>query len=487
MPEGWSACDFGKRRLSVHPLTRLSVSESGAYRVALIGIAVDPYLGEHEPERIASRLRDAAQQSIEQFHEALSQLAGRHVVLLDMPDDMRAYGDAANLLATFYVAGEQPAIASHASVLAKQFSFEPSPAALEFIGRPDVRRILYLPGNRTLFDSVRHLTANTYFSFKERRTRRFWPQEDAPIAPLPPAKLANLLSETLRLFSLDHRLLLSVTSGLDSRLTLAALKRRAALLYTFDSGEIGNDTMQADARVARRLAQREGYPHVTLTAPRLNVGFESRLEENREIGIANTSGARRETFAHLWTAHREVFEGRLHIRSVCAEIARAFYLRTARLAIEPTIEALSDCYSFYVNDEFTRSAIKDFVYDSEFSTERLGGYSFYDMFYWETRMSVWQANVLLETDVAFETAIPLNNRRLLIGLLAHSLKERNAGTFFHDAIGELAPHLLTDPINAHTANKGWFKALLPKFLREKLRHARQRMRSPRKHIEWSDN
>ena len=479
-PEAWSTVGFGKMQLAFHSLTRLFVSKSSSHEVALIGIAVNPFANEHDGDMIALQLRESAERSIDEFHKQLSQLTGRHAVLLCLPDDTRVYGDAANLLAIFHTTNGEVAVGSHASLLGDQLDLPLSEQAVEFIGRPDVGKILYLPGNRTLYDNIRHLTANTYFSFAEKRPRRFWPVKDQTEPLLPASELASLLAKTLRLLSVDHRLLSSLTGGLDSRLTLAALGKTPALLYTYDSLEIGNKSMMADAEVARRIAIGEGFPHITLTAPHLHDGYDDLVQRHTEVGKLNTSGARRSTFAHLWTAHREVFESRLHLRSVCAEIARGFYRRTARSAGQPSISALADCYGFYVSDNFTEDAIAEFVDAAEFEEERFGEYNFYDLFYWETRMSVWQANVLLETDIAFETAVPLNNRKIIAGLLAHSLEDRLSGKIFLDAIAALAPHLLSDPVNAHNAYRGLLKKRLPGPVREKLRHLKQAYRV-RKH------
>ncbi|MGB7409226.1 MAG: hypothetical protein WA908_12035, partial [Pontixanthobacter sp.] len=343
--------------------------------------------------------------------------------------------------------------------------------------QPDVRRTLYLPGNSSTYDQIRQLTANTYFSFEERRTRRFWPEAENDRTPLPARELARLLSETMRLLSIRNDLLLSMTAGLDSRVALAAMGNTPALLYTFVSAEYGDKGMAADAEVARRLAWQKGFPHVTLTAPVLHDGFEEKLQDTREASLVNTSGARLEAFPDLYTAHKAVFHNKLHLRSNCAEIARGFYQKAGRSTKKPTIAALADCYGFQTDSDFTKSSIESFIDDAEFSSDRMSGYSFYDLFYWETRMSVWQANVILESDVAFETVVPLNNRKILAGLLAYPLEDRMAGSFFKEAIAELSPDLLSEPFNAHEAGRNSFKAKLPDPVRKALRTLNRRIKT----------
>jgi hypothetical protein len=89
----------------------------------------------------------------------------------------------------------------------------------------------------------------------------------------------------------------------------------------------------------------------------------------------------------------------------------------------------------------------EFMRVTDFSSASLKGYDPYDLFYWEHRMALWHAWLLLEGDMVRETFPIYNNRRLLAELLSLPFEHRLAASAYHRAMELLWSDVRVVPIN----------------------------------------
>lgn len=409
-PEDFAPSDFGGL---FHDLVgRQSHAIVGEAEVAVLGTAFD--VTEAAEGEAAGRLARALSRSWEAFLDALDHQAGRHVVFFRSPDRAGVLGDATGCRTTFY---DDDAIASHTRLLSDQPA-DDMPFARGF------------PGNWTPVPGVRILTPNTWMDLSTRKVSRFWPRT-------PPATLtldrAQDLVETYSASALRQGppLALGLTAGIDSR-TVAVAAFKAGVdpkTFTYHRGA----ATQTDLDVARRIADRLGFPHATVTPRKPTEAMRERL------GRAT------------WHAHHinivepmaEALDGRAVVSGHLLEIGRSFYgahrrhgrdLSTAEQLAghyhDNLRKSLRDGIDAYGRERWMATAVEafdDFNRTSDFQTgARL--IDPFDLFYWEHRMGTWQSLILLERDFYAEPYMPFNCRAIFAAMLGvpRSLREEAA-------------------------------------------------------------
>ena len=75
------------------------------------------------------------------------------------------------------------------------------------------------------------------------------------------------------------------------------------------------------------------------------------------------------------------------------------------------------------------------------------GYDVWDLAYMEHRMSTWHAQALSGSDMAFDTSILFNSRRLLDLMMSVPLQDRRKATLFRRIIARRCPQIADVPIN----------------------------------------
>ena len=66
---------------------------------------------------------------------------------------------------------------------------------------------------------------------------------------------------------------------------------------------------------------------------------------------------------------------------------------------------------------------------------------------WEQRMATWIPQLLIETDIAYETFIPWNSRAVFTTMLQVSFEERKSWALFKKIIHDYCPAIDNWPIN----------------------------------------
>lgn len=84
---------------------------------------------------------------------------------------------------------------------------------------------------------------------------------------------------------------------------------------------------------------------------------------------------------------------------------------------------------------------------TEFKNDKFYNYNYFDLFYWEHRMTLWHSLIVLESDMAYETHILYNNRVLLSKMLTAPYEVRESSEPFIKMIRDTWPELLNLPSN----------------------------------------
>ncbi|MEZ5831501.1 MAG: hypothetical protein R3D05_09995 [Dongiaceae bacterium] len=421
----------------------------GSGFMALIGHCID--LAEPSNDEAAivlELLRRATEEGIDAMLAHIDDLFGRFAAVCRVAGDWCVFADAC-ATRTVYFAEDRPAIASHSTMLGDLIGGTP---------RMEIFQHYWcaLPGNASPVAGVRVLPANFALDLASRRMRRFWPRTDrnerAPAVLID--ELDRLLDTAANAVAARWKPILSLTAGLDSRLSLSVYHRMPDLVaFTYHRDQ--RDT--TDVEVARRLCERLGIEHRRL------VPVEYRCARRAyELIEAIPDCTFDKSVAPIYL---DGFQGNdpavIHVRSSLAEIGRAFWryhpgmpttidpdnwtqVSLARATIGlPKREEAAD----YMRREMRRFFQAVGYASIDPRSPEIRGYDVWDLVYMEHRMSTWHAQALLGSDMTFDTSILFNSRRILDLLMAVPLPDRRNATLFRMIIARRCPQLSDIPIN----------------------------------------
>ena len=378
-------------------------------------------------ESTAEALLRSLMLSEREFHEHLGRIAGRYVVLMLRDGAMRVYHDAIGLRSVYY-SSTSPLVCSHLSLL---LSLEPHPNHLP-------NKVALTAWDFSPVKDVLHLLPNHYLDLGSNEVRRYFPLEPNRYTGMSAddrlARVETLWQRELDLYAREYpRIAISVTGGLDSRLMLAMARNHVAdyrgFTYTVSHrSSVWARSLNDDGRIVNRL-----LPYLRLKDHSF-IHLDESEEVPQDLGTVIRSNA--------WTSHghkliphyRATFPEAdwLHLRGTAVEIVRKYW---------PRQEGLNDFEN--VIHRLQREGSPDLMKRAgELGySSAMHGYELMDLVYWEVRMGKWHAELVNESDAAFETFVPISTREILELLLAFDDEERRDGYAVRELINRNDPVL----------------------------------------------
>jgi len=434
------------------PALNAYISDKQNTWILLLGLVLDPLNNIDNPEIIVSILHTKYLRSENEFFDYLDTLTGRFVLLVVSPNKRFVLQDATGNKSLFYSnASSEIILSSHIQLIAEMKSCQIPQERLEFINSKSYKsNVSHFPGALTPYPSIRALTPNTLLDLVRLKVKRFYPRECFKRQRLSAdlvEELSYLLSQQVKGLSKKHKLSVSLTGGIDSRLTLATTRefRHSIFYYTFVIP--GDSEQQRDAEMAQKLCSTLGLQHHIIQATE-----EPKSEEDREflrVFRRNTAFMRADRQGMIAKALYEGYpDDLLHMKSNVSELGKARYRSNEYFLpkhIHPVI--LSHLYGTNPKSDFCITAFKEFVNLTNLQSAVSLGDDIYDLFHWEHRIGCWQSLQILDFDVSQDTLIPYNNRYILGKMMSISLKERYKKTLYYKIIRHLWPETLKFPCN----------------------------------------
>lgn len=425
--------------LHVHPRTRHAALVEPGRIVALIGEVAHP---DHPGLDTAGLVALLGSRFAERQAE-IDRMIGRFVVVSGTSaHDLRLQTDAIAMRAVFFAAGRNGLVAgSHARMVA----LAATGAAVHRGGR----FALGWPGIGTPFAGVLRVPPNVELDLSTGKLVRFFPRVPIPRVDLETAWAVafDRARAAVAAFARRKPLLMSLTGGLDSRTTLAAVRdswpRLDFFTYLRD-----DPSVVIDSRVAAAIASILGLRHrivevaekpdpMLLAAIKGNTfsshGHKLACSYHRAFGVGKTLHIRTNLLelarSNLFAANDRV--GALRGGPDTPERMTLFYDRAGRMpAPQP-----------HVLPEF-----KEYVDRTDYRST-LGMASPWDLYFVEHRMGAWHAGIVLESDIAFDTVIAFNSREVVRHIMGVPQTERAAGKQLQERLTKLLPELASIPIN----------------------------------------
>ncbi len=465
-PDGWKGTGIGSGlRLYWHPDLDLHSISLGNKSIVLLGYILDPRKPLAGNRDILEDLMGAFGTCGELIKQTF-EYGGRWIIIAGDGQGNTIFNDAAGLRQVFYsVTSSGVWCASQPGLLADILKAEMDPAAVDYVNSPGFKLNpeYRWPGYSSSYKEIKHLLPSHSLDLKTGARKRYWPDGRLDHVPLEKGleKACSSLAGLMKSASERFNLALSMTSGLDSRVVLAASRDIRDKVEFMSLRQLDMPGNHADLIVPSRLIVRLGLKHETVKSrPYADPDFIRVFHKNVDFAHAVYAN---DAYAIMLRYRND----KVAVTGSVSEIARCLY---------------RDQFKTFDRDEITAARLSGLqkMGDAEFAIahfdEWLDGLAdtynlnILDIFEWEQGHGNWLAMCQLEFDTGWKDIFtPFNCRALLACML--SVPEEFRGPpdykFFKKIILHFWPELLEAPINPHKKKKSLFSAR--SFLNNKIR------------------
>ncbi|MBD2765037.1 hypothetical protein IEE91_07530 [Kocuria sp. cx-455] len=446
VPVGWSAVRLGASRW-IFSHDDLRVPEiafvEGSDRWVLVhGLCLHAGLVEINVSP-AEHLARMAAQGEREFLEALDVLAGRHVILLGDSRGFRVFNDATGMRSVYF-SEDKFLVASHLQLIV---DVRPHPVRTDEEGRQGA-----ISGwDRTKYVGVSSLLPNHFLDISDWSVCRFYPRETNRFEGWSTARKVEAFREMWNremrhLVATSSKLVMSLTGGADSRTSLALSMDHVNDIEMFtyttksNTGDKWSKSMTRDKHLVEEIKSllplRHRYFYVGTGKLPKTAEINATLDKN------TWQSHGRWLVPHYANAYPQ--DDVVHLRGNAYEIGRAYW---GTNEWNNNLSGLQRLYRKRTRRDHERESEASRAADFHRGVHRweydapMHGFHLWDIFYWETRSGRWLAEILNETDIAFETFVPMNVRAMVEISLAFTIQERSDGFLFSELINAGCPVL----------------------------------------------
>ncbi|MFB7888855.1 hypothetical protein ACFCZ3_12515 [Cellulosimicrobium cellulans] len=443
--ESWQHERLGRIDAYLHPDLEWQRSMCAGAQALVLGHINDLDSPANSSAVIANEIaRRAGAAGLRDALDYVAYLGGRYLVVLVLPTETVVVGDATGSRAAFSAVRDREwAVASHSVLAALALDRAPDSTARDIVLNESYISPggKYYPALLTPFEGVRPVIANCYFSISltgQTSHNRFYPRVEVR----PSADLDETYNQWWAQFRLSAQLSaqhpevgISLTAGLDSRMTLHAvgerLAKRGGFATTYHRFGGNSDSAVEDVVRANELAYSFRLPHRVVDIRTFD-GFSS--SEERAYAETFPRGAQFPSRAVAYM--RAMMGGERLLFSTVAEIGTVFYKERENSAIHPAWLSGKFSTSPIRNDPRVLSAFEEYIDYTQMSHEVLHGLDVNDLFYWEHRNTKWAAVWYSECDLGHDVGLPFNNRRIIELMLSLPRPERENKYLFRRRLDE---------------------------------------------------
>lgn len=439
----WNHIYFNNYHIYLEPSLQYSLYRTKHREVLVMGLLINPFKSINSHVLICKQLAECKDET--EFLEYLDEISGRFTIIDNFKNKTQVYGDAGGTR-TIYYDKNHSIVSSHSHLIADLMNYKASEQALSVMSSKEFTGRKYLPGLLSPFNEIRPLTPNTRYTIEDKLVERFFPRRK-----LSTSKFNDTIDEVTNVLRIQSKLIhelyktsTSLTAGLDSRLTFAIQSDNLGDKdYFTHISNVNPISFEEDVKIGKKLAEMYNEKHTVYEYSTKNMDVD--FKEFKSIWLKNVGMYRGSVY--LFKTYADNYPSdRLHIRSNLAEIVRVYYKsREGSSSLEKIVNLYTK--SDYRYNPLVIKSFKEFINIAKFDNEYFYNYNFADLFYWEHRMGMWHSWIVNESDVAYETFVPFNNRKLLKMMLSIPEEERYSDELFIRVINNINPDLMDIPVN----------------------------------------
>lgn len=427
--------------LSVHPDLELNYVSNKNISLILLGFLLDPYNPEHSNIDILNGLiKDCS--TFQGIVRGTNSLGGRWIIIYKDNESVKMFHDPAGDRQVFFSKHNSGIwSASQPHTIAEELNFQKSNDSdlIKFI----TSKVFHgsqnnWVGDSTLYDKVKHLMPNKFLDLKTGTVTRYWPDRKLKeLSTMEAAKKAAIILKGL-IESANNRykLMLAVTSGLDTRTLLAASREISKDVFYFIQKFGDLDYNSNDIKVPLKLFTILDMEfNVIECEEKIDKEFNSILEEN--VSLVQT-----EEKKVLYYNFFKNFQGRLNVSGNAGGITRLW------LGFEVAPHTAKEFTDFiWEGETFALKHIKVWFEEVKNFPSKFGVHLL-NLFYWEHRIGNWCASFESDLDIAVEQLNPHNCRKFIELCLSVNAKDRKDPdcVLYKEMIMQLWPETLAVPV-----------------------------------------
>lgn len=455
-----------KTHVYAHPDLEVCCATKGNVEIILFGYILDA----HNPSFNNQQIIDALVENIS-FEECLNsslKYGGRYVLLYKNANEFQIINDALAMREVYYLFQDDECwIASQPHLIGNFTEIVPrkDKDAYTFFNDPNFSNTDYaITGNETSFQDIYHLQPNHYLDIKQKKKIRYFPTANLTEIPLEEAvsRLVPMFKGFMHSASLRYELMIALTAGWDSRLTVAASKDISSKVKYFIQKFPHLTEKSPDIFVPQKLSKKLGFNFevIPIDIDKTSMEFQEFTE------IAKKSYYLGNNYVHVHYHLYKNYENMALVMTNGSEITRNLYQEQAK-----PYSKFTDADLFHISWQLASSydyivrQCKNWLNDLR-NTVQDCNVSAYDLFFWEQRVGNWGAVNSSRNDMSCkETVSVFSCHELLTVMLSVNTKHRKKYTsiLFRRLVEEMWGELLTEPINPPTNLKGNIKLVLKKM------------------------
>ena len=383
----------------------------------------------------------------ETFLDTLDFIGGRYVVIVGTENNAEIYTDATAMRSVYY-ANDYDLVASHFNLLKDLIPTNPLELGMKYA-------TVSFTYDKSPAENINSLMPNFKLNFNDKKITRFFPRQNNKYKEMP-IEDKYLLFEKLWKDQINYcintydDIAFSLTGGNDSRISLAMLKDHKDKIRMFTYAAVDNSE-----EVQNRTQASYDIDRVILEKMKANLDLNHEFYFFKNNKYHLSEDASKAVSKNVFRSHGKFLvpyymqsfpkEKSLHIRANLLEIGRSYLISPTT---ENTIQNINDSYVLYVLGKYKGNTedIDDLkVYANDINEQYYSfepfDYQLLDLAFWESRMGRWHAEIVNETDIAFQSYIPYNMRALIDISLSFPYETRKSIKFFRDLINRNYPVL----------------------------------------------
>ncbi|MDH3280282.1 MAG: hypothetical protein OEQ18_04030, partial [Gammaproteobacteria bacterium] len=415
--EDWTQVVVGPRlKLTAHPALNMVQVENGKKTLTMLGYMLDPGAPEDDDRQILARLLDQFE-SLDTLVAATDSLGGRWAIVAVEGEEAHLFNDALGLRQVFYtlpgVVDEIFAM-SEAALGAAMFDLPVDDAAQAYMDLETFRtdREYKWPMAASAFRGIRRLVSNHSLDLRRGVSRRFWPIQALPALDLDEGvkRTGRTLQGLVRSAANRFDLAVAVTSGIDSRVVLAACKDITDRVSFVTVRQWNMSDISPDIVIPTVLLTKLGLKHDVILAPVTMTPEFAQVFKSNVYLAHDYYGPDAEAILGYFGRKKVVVTGSGGEVTRCQGRQQLPYFDRKRVT-----PAYLSRYEMYGRNEFSERFFKEWLED----VGMVDGIDRLDLFEWEQCCGSWLATTQLEFDIAWKDIFtPFNSRELLTVMLS---------------------------------------------------------------------
>ena len=377
-----------------------------AVEIVIIGECVDLRYG-YDADKIAEQLCSFDNDA---FEKEIENLCGDYVIFRLDHEDLKVYGDAIHMMSVYYGINKYAGVVGSCEALIVDDVSEISPKSAKVLaGAYESGK--YLAGDMTMYDDVKALLPNHYFSVKNVKSFRYFPREELEVVRTE-AEVDAIIDNTIKMvehcilqFANRMKFASPLTPGGDSRLNCAFLNKlipqKDVLYYVINTREM--EYFSSNKDLVRTMADEFGFDDFHFYSEK-----EIFTDENVSA-IKRVFGPIREWPKKIWAYHPDVKDRTIVSGALIGHILGGQLGKNMP-------EWLCGLWFMKIRQhnvsKIAGEEVEKWYKDVKGAVKK--GYSKFDMWYWEIRCGRWNANTISRDDLLGIRDINIYNSHRII-------------------------------------------------------------------------